>query len=383
MHSRKSSYDKVKLPYGVQIRHSRPMATVPEETRHAQVYRQLIKRLALAERGSEFPTVAELKDEFDASQVTITQAVRRLQQQGFIRRPVGKKRYVIVQQAPRSHTTIAVLRPFWPSPEYDSLLTGIQQECTRRRWNLELIHYQAWSDVDLTRTISEHQGIISIGHPDAFADGQEDHMLKQRYPFISLMNRPENTAFAGVEGDDVALGHMAVSTLRKLGHRRIAVFLNEPPSVSVKLRLRGWRTAMQMAGEPDLDELVIDCSVTSGQDSIEIGCESFDRWLSGRHAPFTAVFATAWTGALAAMRVMHDRKIAIPDDCSLLAQGGLWPIGRYLVPPLSTIDYDATEWGRAACELLAEQMAGKNSAPRSINLTPETHLRGTTAPLRS
>jgi DNA-binding LacI/PurR family transcriptional regulator len=83
------------------------------------------------------------------------------------------------------------------------------------------------------------------------------------------------------------------------------------------------------------------------------------------------------------MRVMHDRHIEIPKDCSLLAQGGLWPVGRYLVPPLSTIDYDATEWGRTACELLAEQMAGKNSAPRSINLTPETHLRGTTAPLRA
>ncbi|MCU0791694.1 MAG: substrate-binding domain-containing protein [Opitutaceae bacterium] len=359
------------------------MSITQEETRHAQVYRQLVKRLALASPGSEFPTVAELKEEFDASQATITQAVRRLQQQGFIRRPVGKKRYVIAQQAPRTHTTIAVLRPFWPSPEYDSLLTGLQQACTQRRWILELIHYQAWSDLDLTRIINEHQGIISIGHPSAFADGQEDHLLKQRYPFISLMNRPENAAFAGVEGDDVALGRMAVATLRKLGHRRIAVFLNEPHGLSVERRLRGWRTAMQKAGEGNLDELVIDCSVESGQDSIEIGRERFERWLGGKHAPFTAVFATAWTGALAVMRVMHDRHIDIPADCSLLAQGGLWPVGRYLVPPLSTIDYDANEWGRAACELLAEQIAENPSAPRSINLAPEIHLRGTTAHLRA
>jgi DNA-binding LacI/PurR family transcriptional regulator len=359
------------------------MATTHEETRHAQIYRQLVKRLALAEPGSEFPTVAELKDEFDASQVTITQAVRRLQQQGFIRRPVGKKRYVIVQKVPRSYSTIAVLRPIWPSPEYDSLLTGLQQDCTQRRWNLELIHYKDWTDLDLTRIINEHEGIISIGHPAAFAGGQEDHLLKQRYPFISLMNRPENASFAGVEGDDIALGRMAVSALRKLGHRRIAVFLNEPVSVSIDRRLRGWRTAMEKAGEARLDELVIDCSVESGEDSIEVGRQRFERWLSGTHAAFTAVFATAWTGALAVMRAMHDRHVDIPAECSLLAQGGLWPIGRYLVPPLSTIDYDATEWGRAACELLAEQMAGKKSAPRSINLAPEIHLRGTTAPLRA
>lgn len=356
------------------------MAIAPEDTRHAHVYRQLVKRLSLAEPGSEFPTVAELKSEFDASQITITQAIRRLQQQGFVRRPVGKKRYVIVQQAPRSHATIAVLRPLWPSPEYDSLLTGLQQECTERRWNLDLVHYRTWSDLDLTRIINEHQGIISIGHPPAFAEGQEEHLNKRRYPFISLMNRPENVPFAGVEGDDFELGRMAVATLRKLGHRRIAVLLNEPPSVSIDRRLRGWRLAMQKAGQTKLDELVIDCSVKSGQDSIEVGVKHFDRWLSGKHAPFTAVFATAWTGALAVMRVMHDRHIDIPGQCSLLAQGGLWPIGRYLVPPLSTIDYDATEWGRAACELLAEQISGKPVAPRSISLTPVIHLRGTTAP---
>jgi DNA-binding LacI/PurR family transcriptional regulator len=284
----------------------------PEETRHSQVYRQLVKRLALAEPGSEFPTVAELKEEFDASQVTITQALRRLQQQGFIRRPLGKKRYVIAQQAPRSHSTIAVLRPFWPSPEYDSLLIGLQQACAQRRWNLELVHYQTWSDLDLARIINEHDGIISIGYPAVFADGQEDHLLKQRYPFVSLMHRPENAAFAGVEGDDMELGRMAVAALRKLGHRRIAVFLNEPRSVSIERRLRGWQTAMQKAGEPHLDELIIDCSVESGQDSIEFGRELFERWLVGKHAAFTAVFATAWTGALAVMRVMHDRHIDIP-----------------------------------------------------------------------
>lgn len=359
------------------------MSTAQEDTRQSQVYRQLVKRLSLAKPGSEFPTVAELKNEFDASQITITQAIRRLQQQGFVRRPVGKKRYVVVQQAARSHATIAVLRPFWPSPEYDSLLTGLQQECTQRRWNLELIHYQAWTDIDLTRIINEHQGIITIGHPEAFAEGQEEHLSKLRYPFVSLMNRPQSVPFAGVEGDDFALGQMAVSTLRKIGHKRIAVFLNEPSSVSVERRLAGWRTAMEAAGETKLNELVIDCSVESGQDSIEVGLKRFDRWLSGKYAPFTAVFATAWTGALAVMRVMHERHIEIPAKCSLLAQGGLWPIGRYLVPPLSTIDYDATEWGRAACELLAEQMSGKSFPPRSISLTPEIHLRGTTAPLNT
>jgi DNA-binding LacI/PurR family transcriptional regulator len=357
------------------------MTTAQENTRQAHVYRRLVERLSLIEPGSEFPTVAELKNEFDASQITITQVIRRLQQQGFVRRPVGRKRYVVVQQAPRSHSTIAVLRPIWPSPEYDSLLNGLQQDCSKRRWNLDLIHYQNWGDLDLTRIINEHEGIITIGHPDAFPDGQEDHLTKLGYPFVSLMNRPDHTPFVGVEGDDFALGQMAVNSLRELGHRRIAVFLNEPSGVTIQRRLNGWRRAMEVSGETDLDDLVIDCTVESGQDSIEASLKRLEGWLRRKGTPFTAVFATAWTGALAVMRVMHERRIDIPSQCSLLAQGGLWPIGRYLVPPLSTIDYDAAEWGRAACDLLARQMSGKSASLRSINLSPVIHLRGTTAPL--
>lgn len=359
------------------------MARALLSTRHAQIHQRLLKRLSLSEINAPFPTVAELKEEFDASQVTITQALRRLQQQGLIRRPVGKKRYVVAQKGPRTQATIAVLRPVWPSPEYDSLLTALQQECTRRDWNLALSHYQSWQDLDLGRLISEHEGIICIGHPRDFPADQERHLRKLRYPFISLMNRPEETGFGGVEGDDHELGRLAVATLRKLGHRRIAVFLNEPADITVARRLRGWRAAMEKAGEKNLSELVIDCSVQRGQDSIELGRQMLDRWMSRPHAPFTAVFATAWTGALAVMRVLHDRRIELPGQCSLLAQGGLWPIGRYLVPPLSTIDYDAAAWGRAACNLLAEQMASKTAPPRSLSLAPEVHLRGTTAPLRA
>lgn len=356
------------------------MAAIRTGTRHSQIYQQLVKRLPLIEPLEAFPTVAELMSEYAVSQATVTQALRRLQQQGLIRRPLGRKRYVVAPRAPRHQASIAVLRPFWPSPEYDSLLTALQQECTLRRWNLSLAHYRSWSDLDLHRLVGEHEGIISIDHPPRFSEGQENHLREKQYPFISLMGRPEDATFGGVEGDDVELGRLAVATLRELGHRRIAILLNEPASVSVSRRLRGWRAAMEEAGETDLSDLVIDCSVAPGQDSIELGRQMFDRWMERDHPEFTAVFATAWTGALAVMRVMHDRHIDLPGRCSLLSQGGLWPIGRYLVPALSTIDYNAAEWARAACGLLADQIADPASVPRSLNLAPEVHLRGTTAP---
>ena len=350
--------------------------------RHTQIYEKLVERLSHLQPGDLFPTVADLMHEFSVSQVTITQAIQRLQHQGLIKRPVGKKRYVITQQAQRREAIIAVLRPTWPSPEYDSLLSAIQQDCTARNWNVAQINYQNWADLDLQRLIATHDGLICIGYPKESGDKQLAAMADKAYPFVTLMDRPEDALFGGVQGDDLALGRMAVETLRSLGHKRIAVLLNEPPGPSISQRLLGWRTAMEAAGETNLDELVIDCSVVRGQDSIELGRQSFDRWMEQSYRPFTAIFATAWTGALAIMRVMHDRRIELPAHCSLLAQGGLWPIGRFLVPPLSTIDYNAVQWGKTACDLLAEKMKGGTPYTRSVNLAPEIHLRGTTLPFR-
>ena len=82
---------------------------------------------------------------------------------------------------------------------------------------------------------------------------------------------------------------------------------------------------------------------------------------------------------MAAMRVFQDRKLALPAECSLIAQGGLWPIGGYLAPALSTLDSNPAEWARAACELLVGQVNGNVTVKRVLSLVPEVNLRGTTA----
>ena len=356
------------------------MAGPHSPTRHSHVHEQLVARLATLKNGDFFPTVAELMKEFNASQVTITQAIQRIQNQGFIRRPVGKKRYVVTQQAQHREANITVLRPLWPSPEYDSLLSALQLDCTRRHWNLATTSYADWADVDLHRLMGAYDGIISIGDTADMGEPQEAHLAAKGYPFVTILDRPENGAFSGVLADDVALGRIAVETLRGLGHRRIAVLLNEPPCPSVSERLQGWRTAMEAAGEPDLDSLVIDCSVLRGDDSIELGRQKLATWLDTHPREFTAVFATAWTGAVAAMRVLHKRHIDLPGQCSLISQGGLWPIGRYLAPALSTLDSNPAEWAKAACDLLAGQISGPPTEKRVVKLAPEVHLRGTTAP---
>jgi hypothetical protein len=174
------------------------MAASQSPTRHSYVCEQLVARLATLKPGDFFPTVAELMKEFDASQVTITQALQRLQNHGLIRRPVGKKRYVVTLQAQRCEANIVVLRPSWPSPEYDPLLSALQQECTRRHWNLALHAYPHWAEMDLQRLMGTYDGMISIGHPTESDEGLDAHVAEKGFPFLTLMDRQDHAALSGV-----------------------------------------------------------------------------------------------------------------------------------------------------------------------------------------
>ena len=358
------------------------MAGSHPPTRHSHVHDQLVARLATLAPGDFFPTVAELKVEFNASQSTIIQALQGLYNKGFIRRPIGRKRYVVTEQASRCEATLAVLRPIWPSPEFDALLNALQHECEQRHWTIALTAYTDWAHLDLNRLMSPHDGVIAIGPHFESNPALAAHIEARGYPFVSLVEPSTESGLSSVVADDLALGRMAVETLRELGHRRIAVLLNEPPCLSVSQRLQGWRSAMEAAGETDLDRLVIDCSVVRGEDSIELGRGKFEAWLGNHPQEFTAIFATAWTGAVAALRALHDRQINVPAHCSLIAQGGLWPIGQYLAPALSTLDSNPAQWAKAGCDLLAEQLHSASTGKRVLTLKPEIHLRGTTAPVR-
>lgn len=358
------------------------MASPSSVPRHTQIYTQLVRRLSLLAPGELFPTVAALMTEFGVSQVTITEAIRRLHTRGFIRRPVGKKRYVVTGQAQQRRAMVAVVRPIGPSAAHEVLLAALMREFAGRRWSFQASHYAAWTDLDWVRLKQEHDGIISVGQaPERAAmikcPGGDD------YRWVALTEHAEEADGGfGVTGDEIALGRLAVEALRQLGHRRIAVLRNEPSNPASARRWRGWREAMTEAGEPDPGELEIDGAVGPDEDPVEGARVRLGDWLDERGPAFTAIFATTWTGAQAVLRVMQDRALPLPTTCSLLAPGGLWSIGAQLVPPLSTLDHDAEAWARAACDLLAAQLEGPAVEPRWISLPPELHLRRTTAPLR-
>jgi LacI family repressor for deo operon, udp, cdd, tsx, nupC, and nupG len=72
----------------------------------------------------------------------------------------------------------------------------------------------------------------------------------------------------------------------------------------------------------------------------------------------------------------------VPQDLSILGFDDI-ELGRFLIPPLTTVGQPSREIGQKAVELLLQLINEKgrfvNKAPTSVIISPTLHVRGSTA----
>jgi LacI family transcriptional regulator len=192
---------------------------------------------------------------------------------------------------------------------------------------------------------------------------------------ISLVNRrfvDHRLPVAAID-DRMGIRH-AVEHLVGLGHRRIA-FLGGPRELSTgHERHVGFLEAMAQAGleaDPAL--------VGFGQAFTEPEGARVCRELMERGAGFTAVLAGNDLMALGCYDVFDERGIRCPADVSVVGFNDMTFAGKFS-PPLTTVRIPHYAMGRAAAELLFEQIADPAGPAREILLEPTFVVRGSTAP---
>ncbi|GAA0306258.1 LacI family DNA-binding transcriptional regulator [Kineococcus aurantiacus] len=174
--------------------------------------------------------------------------------------------------------------------------------------------------------------------------------------------------------DDVLAAQQAVNHLLQLGHRRIAL-LNTVAATdrawqAQRDREQGFRLAMEMAGIPVDEELVVSWSGGSRG-----GAQGMDRLLSGRRLP-SAVFAFSDEVALGAMRSLRRAGIGVPRQISVLSIDD-HPLAE--LTDLTTVAQDPVALGRAAAEQVLDLLHGR--PVREVGPFPtRLVVRGTTAP---
>lgn len=187
--------------------------------------------------------------------------------------------------------------------------------------------------------------------------------LEVAYPLVLLGERIFDGPVDHVTMENVEGARAATEHLLALGRRRIAVIGAHTGEVigSAGLRVSGYRAALETAGIPFRDDLVVD----AGPWHRANGAEAM-RMLLARGVEFDAVFALNDELGLGALRVLREHGIDVPGDVAIIGFDDV-DEGRYSLPSLSTVDPGRREIARLAVEVLFDRISGvETGGPREL-----------------
>ena len=295
----------------------------------------------------------------------VDEAIARL---GFVPNPVARG------LAGGRTLSVGVVTQTIDSPFFGGALRGVEDELSRAGYCPLFVsgHWNAAHEVrciDMLRSRRVDGIIVLTGRLSDDALGA----YAQQMPLVVTGRTLKSPGLYALNFDNFEGGRLATQHLLSLGHRRIAFIAGDPRHPDAKERLRGYRTALQAAGLPFAQDLVL-----PGQYTEDSGRMAVERLLESRE-DFTAIFSANDQMAFGAALALHRRNLRVPDDVSLVGFDDLAG-ALYTAPPLSTVHHPVYEMGQIAAASMLQLLAGemptvKLPAPRFIARESSRELR--------
>jgi DNA-binding LacI/PurR family transcriptional regulator len=344
--------------------------------------------------GARLPSERALAAELKVSRISVQSALEKLEQLGYLVRQPNCRPVVAkaAESSARVHTARMVA--VWIHPSLQELgaammLQGIRTVlgskglqllvgCTPSL-ELKVVHQTESAFLRSLVTNPAIAGAIvwDTGSP-AFGQSYRD-LGEAGIPVVFIDREPS----ASIDADVVAANHRraarnAVQHLIDLGHRKIAMVVNDDPASSVLDRMEGYCTALRQAEIPFRGDYLVRLPVAAGQ-TVPTDYESVIRRLICTGDAPTAVFAVNDQIASYVREVAKHVGLRIPKDLSLV--GFDW-LMRWLPSggDLTTVSQPFEEIGRAAATRLLDRIeSDADWIPRQILLDAKLLIRSTTA----
>lgn len=201
----------------------------------------------------------------------------------------------------------------------------------------------------------------------------EDGLLRSalaHHPAVVLVNRrlPDFEAAGLVRVDDVAGGRLATEHLLRSGHRAVGFLAGPPASSSGRLRVEGYRAALDAASLPYKEGQVRHCS-----SDVDGGRECARELLVGK-PELTALFCYNDLVAVGALQACADLGRRVPDDVAIVGFDDIF-LASLVTPPLTTCRTPRYDLGVQAMEVLQERINGCAEGCEDIVFQPELVVR--------
>ncbi|MBB5787300.1 substrate-binding domain-containing protein [Jiangella mangrovi] len=188
------------------------------------------------------------------------------------------------------------------------------------------------------------------------------YLSRHRIPVVEIDRQFAAGDCDAVVVDNQGASQQVIEHLVGLGHRRIALFIDETTWTTGRDRHAGYQTALAAAGialDPDL-------VVSSGWDVD--AARAAARALLGPDERPTAVFAANNVLAEGVWRAANDLGLSIPDDVSLVSFDDA-PWMSLVTPGLTAVAQDEAALGETAVRRLLDRIAEPDAAPVTVEVS--------------
>jgi DNA-binding LacI/PurR family transcriptional regulator len=198
-------------------------------------------------------------------------------------------------------------------------------------------------------------------------------LLKERnFPFTMIGHCEQNDGLSFVDLDFEQAATAAVHHLHELGHRRIACLTRRQLMADVDY---GPSMRTDWGFERAVAECGIEGEVVPTDPTPEDGYQAVSHLLDAD--PNVTAIVTINSEALGAvLRAVQDRGLRIPADLSLVAITSS-RTAEFLTPPLTSLDFPASDMGRIGTQMLLDQLekGGGHEPTRCLLQAPLTVRR--------
>lgn len=269
--------------------------------------------------------------------------------------------------------TFGLVLPNSANPFFAEISRSIEDAAFRKGYSVFLCNTELDTQRELfyVDVLSKKQvdGIIFVA---AGEQGDSlDFLIRENMPVVMIDRNVPNVEVDAVLTDDQLGGFLATQHLLQLGHTRIACIAGPSSITPSAERLTGYRNALEQAGLPYEENLVI-----RGDYHPQSGFEITHSILNMDPRP-TAIFALNDLMALGALRAAAEADCSVPRELAIVGYDDL-ELARFTSPPLTTIAQPKKEIGAQAVNLLVDRISRKSLPPSRLVLPPELIVRRST-----
>lgn len=285
---------------------------------------------------STLPGAQRLASEMGVSYLTARQAVKKLIDDGVLRRqPSGRLEAFQNSNTEHRNLNIAVIIPGILSPTWANALqkTALNYKCTVRT-----ISYSHDDDPVVFEALDGNFDLIFIN----FVRNDElfiNKLLQYKDKVVTLFHDFTSLGLRCVDGPAPESISELMNYLHELGHRNIDVFNTQPFDRTIKDRIRAWQNSKTKIG---FNGQLHNYPVNSFESAVMQAYIKFNELLENGEFKSTAVFCTTVEIAGAVSRACYEKGLKVPDDISICSFGQP-EAARMFIPSITVIDRPSPE----------------------------------------